>query len=540
MRTCVAVCVLGAWLAPGRGFAFTVETFASDGCHERITRQALAVAGWPRGENAPAPSEQDAALINAVLFGGAEDPWELALLIGVRYNDFGSAGMGDLAELAAIHNGDQNQAAHCLRSPADDGSAGDVQALEQCRAFILSELSLAQGADQQIDLTATENVTVALAFETAQVTVSRYAFHMGRALHALQDGFSHSFRSDDGHQVVAVFNYVDPALSGDYDPARDGPPHRSDLDHCAAETPPDRVSDATTASAALLGAMDGAGSSESRLEGTQRVLQTWLSYEPGCDQQNGWCGHLGPLATGCGAAPTGSALPVVSLMTAALLAFGRRRHRVCSAMSAVAMHRTSISRLVPVPNRQNGLSRAVHAVVAAILLFGGAPASAAEDSPPSAAPVPVPLGSLRLIAGLTLDRASANVGMGAERAFTPTFRVGVEAEYNPWFELQSMTAAPGVVNASSLLTVVWGHPSGWEVQSGLRLGGSMLLFTLPGARAGSFGVFFGASPIRVVVPVAPGRGLELSPDIAVAVPSLGGVPLVYRQYRFSVGYRWDV
>src|ERR671930_2114232 len=152
MRTCVAVCVLGAWLAPGRGFAFTVETFASDGCHERITRQALAVAGWPRGENAPAPSEQDAALINAVLFGGAEDPWELALLIGVRYNDFGSAGMGDLAELAAIHNGDQNQAAHCLRSPADDGSAGDGQRPAPGGAVLPSPLSPAPGAGQENDL----------------------------------------------------------------------------------------------------------------------------------------------------------------------------------------------------------------------------------------------------------------------------------------------------------------------------------------------------------------------------------------------------
>src|SRR5919108_110185 len=63
-----------------------------------------------------------------------------------------TAGMGDLSTLAAIHNGEQSQAEHCLRSAQDDWAAGDTQALEHCRAFILSELAKAQGVDQEIDL----------------------------------------------------------------------------------------------------------------------------------------------------------------------------------------------------------------------------------------------------------------------------------------------------------------------------------------------------------------------------------------------------
>jgi uncharacterized protein (TIGR03382 family) len=328
---------------------------------------------------------------------------------------------------------------------------------------------------------------------------------MGRALHSLQDGFSHAFRSDDGYRVLAVFNYLDPALSPDYEPARDGPPHASDLDHCDDELDFQPVSGSTAASAALLGAMAGTGSGEGRLAEAQRVLDTWLTYEAGCEAQNGWCGRVVQTATGCSSAPTGSALAWVSVATAALLALSRRRKRTLGTLPAVA---------------------------ACALALGGDAASAAE---PTAS-----LGSLRVSGGLTLDRAGAHVGVGAERAFTPAVRVGVEAEFNPWFELQNMTPSPGVLNASGVLTVVWGRPGGWEIQSGIRLGSSLLLATVPGARAGSFGLFFGASPVRVVMPIGPRDGLELSPDVAVAIPSLGGVPYVYRQYRFSIGYRWDL
>jgi hypothetical protein len=625
MRTWTAVCALGVFLAPTHGFGFTVETFASEGCHESITREALAMAGWPRGESAPPPSEEDIALIGAVLFGGAEDRWELALLAGVRDNDFGAAGMGDLAELAAIHNGDANQALHCLRAPAEDGPTGDAQALEQCRTFILSELEKAQAAEQEIDLSATENVTMALAFQTAQVTLSRYAFHMGRALHALQDGFSHSFRSDDGYRVVTVFNYVDPALSGDYDPARDGPPHRSELDHCLDEMSLHRVSGATTASAALLDAMGGPGSPESRLVEARRVLDTWLSYESGCDAQNDWCGHVSPTASGCASAPSGSALPLVSLMTLTFFALGTRRKCLSRGLPAVAagvLGLCAATASASEPNTQSGSggrvatastaqwnaalgaelgvgtgstspsnapggaelgaasgsaaeSNGTGATVAIASTtqskaprgsgFGVATGSTAESNAPpgsgsgaaagftaqsnaplgsgfgvATAQANVSLGSVRVTGGLTLDRAGAHVGLGVERAVTPTLRVGGEAEFNPWFELQSMTASPGVVNASGLLTVVWGRPSGWEIQSGIRLGGSVLLFTHPAARAGSLGLFFGASLIRVVVPIGPRQGLELSPDFALAIPSLGGVPFAYPQYRFSLGYRWDL
>jgi uncharacterized protein (TIGR03382 family) len=480
--------------------AFTLQTPASDGCHERITLQALSRVGWPDGAKAPARREDDEALFNSVYFTGANDLWELALVFGVRDPDVGAAGIGDLDQLAAIHNGVDRQAEHCLRAPEDDGPLGDAHALANCRAHISRELQLAHGEGDTIDLTATVPLRVALKFQTADIQVSRYAFHMGRALHALEDSFSHTFRSEDATSILAVFNYVDPALASEYLPDRDGPPHESHLDHCDGDDGQVRAGPAATASAELLTAFASYDSREVRLAAAGAVLDRWMGYTPGCDEANAWCGHSEP-TPGCSTSGSGGpALFLAGLLGWVIL---RRRSRA----------------FVLIPS------------VMAVLVASRARADEWES---------VPRISVRASSALALDRGGAAVAVGASVALSARFRLGAEVEFSPWFDLQSISVAPGTVNACAYGSIVWARPSGWEVQSELRLGGSLLLFDVPGAHAGAMGVFLGVAPIRVVMPLSPRFRLELSPELAVAVPSLGGVPLAYRQYRFTVGFRWDV
>jgi hypothetical protein len=58
----------------------------------------------------------------------------------------------------------------------------------------------------------------------ADVPLQRYGFHTGNATHALEDGFSHAFRSADEHQVKTLLNWVD-WVDGPYAEARAGFQH---------------------------------------------------------------------------------------------------------------------------------------------------------------------------------------------------------------------------------------------------------------------------------------------------------------------------
>src|SRR5579862_5252391 len=55
---------------------------------------------------------------------------------------------------------------------------------------------------------------------------------IGAAMHALEDGFAHTYRSTDGMAVTVVLNWIDLVDNGGYVEARDGPPHRAELDRC--------------------------------------------------------------------------------------------------------------------------------------------------------------------------------------------------------------------------------------------------------------------------------------------------------------------
>ena len=178
------------------------------------------------------------------------------------------------------------------------------------------------------------------------------AYYLGRALHALQDSFAHTIRSDDLSQIRHVLNYVD-AIEGHLSEARDGLPHSAHMDSCDGDTLP-IVMTAVTASAELIAAVNLTVAMRS-VQPTQVVLEKWLKHEPGCTIENDYCDsawvalarqeQTGPYleeVIGCRQGPTVPPL-MLTLLLLGTLAIRRRqraRHIVLTALLAVCIAST--------------------------------------------------------------------------------------------------------------------------------------------------------------------------------------------------------
>ncbi len=517
------------WWAPVCAWGFQIETIVSTGCHERLARSATEEATWPNATPRPPATGDDRALVSSLEFTAPADAdgWLLSVLIGVRDNDLHGAALLDLPDLVAVHNGRDFQDEHCLRGPLDDGAAGDVSALRSCRAFIESEVALALGDGAQPNLDATEDITVALRWETRGVPLQRFGFHLGRAMHALQDSFTHSFRTDDQHRVESVLNWIDPVLALDYSPARDGWPHQSSLDACDGDgATARRVEGARLASVGLVQAVTGEGDRASRLVATDAFLDQWLGYQPGCDASNDFCGRatVGP---GC-SSTAGSPLLCLGLI---LLLVRRRTARgaLQAAVTGDGGHRV-------VRRGASRSGRGSRLLVAVALLM--APLASAQEVSERSEGVPKRF-SVHAGLGASIDRGGGNITVGGGVAIGPHIRIRADLELNPWLDTLSGRLAPGALSAYGSFMWCWIAVGRVELCSSVSVGASALLFRTTGAEAGSFGLFAGASMVRVGFRLGERLTLEFNPEAVVAVPSLKGVPLAYRQYRATAGLRWD-
>ena len=78
------------------------------------------------------------------------------------------------------------------------------------------------------------------------------------------------------------------------------------------------------------------------------------------------------------------------------------------------------------------------------------------------------------------------------------------------------------------------------LHSSIDLGASVLLDDLIGANAGSVGLYVGANILGVTVDLSRHVHLVVMPaSIGVPIPQLAGVPIIYQQYRFSIGVEFD-
>ncbi|HSN24979.1 MAG TPA: hypothetical protein VLT45_01805, partial [Kofleriaceae bacterium] len=288
------------------------------GCHERITTAAFRAAR-ARFATAPVivPTANEAALISEVQFvppaDFRADLAAMSLLLGVRDNDLKGHNPLDTLQLTEVHGNPDRQDEHCIRSAEDDGTAGDPAALDQCRTFIhtrIAEALAALAPDGTVDASARMELTVYVSFAgRVRPMLPTFYVRLGQAVHALEDGFSHTYRTPDGAAVTVVTNWIDYVSTGGAQPDRDGPPHLAVLDHCEGSDPlVKRNFDLATQAATELFdiVLDPTRTTDDKLAAVDALTAKYLAYQPGCTSDNAYCDarepHVtGPGATGCDA-----------------------------------------------------------------------------------------------------------------------------------------------------------------------------------------------------------------------------------------------
>ncbi|MDQ3367920.1 MAG: hypothetical protein M3680_21050, partial [Myxococcota bacterium] len=272
-------------------YAFEIETPVSNGCHEELALAAATMARFPDTAAAPAPTEDQRRAMNDLVFLlPREEPWSLALLIGVRSNDLRDNAPTNLDGLFHVHDDPADQPAHCMRRQEDNGPEGDISALAACRDFIVGELEAGGMLAETVDLTSTEPVSSFFRFRGVyELALPRFAYRLGRAAHALQDGYTHSMRDAETGKVRHVLNWVDAFGDNEYSEADDGYQHLSGLDDCRRTDPHQqlRIDRARQATADLFAAV--ADQRPGRRERVLAVVDAALARIDGCDSTNRYC-----------------------------------------------------------------------------------------------------------------------------------------------------------------------------------------------------------------------------------------------------------
>jgi hypothetical protein len=530
--------------------AFPIESAATEPCHERITMEAWRqVQAMLPEQAAELPSRgDDEALIKDVPFTvpkSLQSIGPVTLLLGVRDNDIKEHGPTDLKNLTPQASDPDVQMEHCLRAPEHDEPSGTEQAVEACRDFIRGKLLTAlDGLDEngKPDTRKREELQVSLAIrDQIDVDVPLFFLNAGRALHALQDSFTHTFRSPDDPEdpqapdkITVMLNFVD-YTNGTLDEGVDGPPHASELDVCdnPDELRTQRRAHATEASAmALLALLEPEKDPATEIE---RMLDTYVAFDAAanCTADNNWCNaperEYGSPTLRCsisGASPSSSLLMSLPFLSLAFLLRLRRR----------------------------GVSAKVVGVGAFVLASaGGMSVARADDSGPIDGPASALSGTSdsatigkieragaffgRLAVGASYDNAALSGGLGMRYQLSRKWMLGIDGEWNPYIATSPGRLRTGSGNA--YLSVVRRFQLRYEsvnIRTTASLGASMLLFDLVGADKYSVGPFFGLSFLGVEWKVARGVYVTLDPTyIAIPVPSLKGVPFMYAQYRFLLG-----
>lgn len=544
-----------AILAPSRpAAAFTIQTQVTQGCHESISADALRRVRTTYGTGAPLPSltDDDGALLDDVPFdlpGDMHDIGSVALLLGVRDNDIKNISATGLDQLAQLTADPASQREHCLRTEGEDEPDGSSEALDDCRGFIKDRLMSALdglGADGTPDGTLRDGLDVTLPLR-GEITVQlpRFYLRMGQAIHAIQDGFAHTFRLPaDPHQVTVVCDWIDYA-DNNLNETTEGPPHLRQLDRC---DDPDalratRHALAIEASAAALQiALDATQSSDQKSASFDAMLATYLAYDAdaGCTSSNGWCdapeNQYRPGTCGCsvvGAASGVGASATAAAMVAVLLVLRRRMRRknVARAAAGVAalLAATGLARTASAEEPPAKGDGATHGPAAALRGESKAGTPNESDKPGAFFAHAAAAGSY--------DHAAMAFSLGARYQFAAKWMVGLDVEDNPWIETTPTAVRPGSANAyGSIIRRYQMVVEQVNFRTTAQLGASALLVQLPGAKTWSVGPLAGISFLGVEFKMHPGFYLVIDPtNLVVAIPHVTGTPLVYYQYRFQVG-----
>jgi hypothetical protein len=564
MKTRHSMALLGAaggvlvWLvAPSSTGAYTVSTLFTAGCHEKITSEALRAVRLDVPNAGPLPlTKNERALVDDLEFTPPADMKDLGgatLLVSVRDNDLKGRGGGDLALLATVHGNPDNQDEHCLRNQAQDEPDGSEAAVTACRVFIRGRIAQALdglGATGAPDLDNRTALPVHLALRgSIDADLPTYYVRIGQAIHAIEDSFTHTYRTPDGMKITVVLNWIDEA-NGILTESRDGPAHAHALDAC--NDPDDlratRRRLATEAAVAILRTtLDPLTTKDAKLSTVDGILDTYLSYSPGCTLDNNWCDApeiqykdktSKPFGCSCGGGGAGLWGAMGALL--ALARLPRRRRKIPTVL-AVLLIGSATALAAPTARAAEPSQPAAGAKEK--------PAATEEaHAPPAPVTVPVPQPGPRdpsegawggyLGASGSVDRTALATQLGIRRRLSTHWTVGWDAEWNPWVTLYGPKALrPGSFNTYS--TIILRFPLAYEnfnIRTTLNLGFSYLLFDLYGAPKGSLGFYGGISPLGVEWKLSRAFWIIINPlSMAVPVPQTKGVPLSYPQYRFSIG-----
>ena len=561
MKTPISVALMGTavavalWLTvlPGSTNAYTISTLFTPGCHEKITSEALRTVRLELQTAAPLPplTRNEQALVDDLQFDPDPDMKDLGgvtLLLSVRDNDLKGRSSDDLTFLGQVHGNPDNQDEHCLRNKSQDEPGGSQAAVNDCRTFIRGRVVQAlDGLDANgaPDPAIRTSLPVALALRgRIEASLPTYYVRIGQAIHALEDSFTHVYRTPDGMQITAVLNWIDEA-DGTLDEARDGPAHATKMDACddLDALRATRRQLATAASVALLRTtLDPQMTRDEKLAAVDGILDTYLGYSPGCSFGNNWCDaaerQYKDSASGCTCGGGGFSGGIFALLA---LAMRPRRRRAIVPVLAVLFAMAGTLALTA------GRARAAEPQQPATGTTE-APAPTDKQEPPAPTTVPVPQpgpydpsegawGGYLGISG-SADKAALAVQLGLRRRVSTHWTLGLDAEWNPWISMYGPTTVKaGVFNAYG--TVILRFPLAYEnfnLRTTLNIGMSYLLFDLYGAPKGSIGLYAGISPLGLEWKLSGTFLLIINPiNIALPVPLLTGVPMTYPQYRFSIG-----
>jgi hypothetical protein len=142
-------------------------------------------------------------------------------------------------------------------------------------------------------------------------------------------------------------------------------------------------------------------------------------------------------------------------------------------------------------------------------------------------------------AGAAIDNAALAFSLGGLYRAGRSWLVGLDAEYNPWFSLDTKRFRRGAFNIYATVVKRFPITETVSLRTTGHLGASVLLFDVIGAPAGSIGPYLGISFLGLEYEMSKGLYLILNPaDVAFPVPHLTGAPLSYRQYRFTIGVQF--
>jgi len=548
---CIAAPTLAGLCCASSAQAWSYESVVSEGCHERITAEALRRARAELDLAPIEPTEEERLLIRELPFHVERDMRDVAgasLLVGVRHNDLKGHGPRDIDRLAFVHGNPESQDEHCLRRDDQDGSGGNEAALRDCREFIRNSAMRAvvggvSEGNYLPDPNARTGVEIHLAFAGESSARLPIAYlYLGHALHTLQDSFTHTYRTPDGSRVTAVLNWID-FVEHEHDERRDGPAHSSALDQCSGmdEFRQERYDQAVEASTELLrAALNPAVPPAERGDDIDAVLDRWLGHEAACSMDDRWCDapeRQYVMEHGCTVAAPGArrdgASPLWLLLAPVMLAAARWRGTRYAAAAVGALIALSFASSVQAQEKPSSALRTALPVALEDRVAEDEDADDAEDLERPFA--------LHVAVGGGIDHAAVAVSVGVRYRFAEAWMIGLDAELNPWASVDSQRFEWGTFQSYATVVRSYDVSPTVSLRTTGQLGVSTLLFDVYGVDDRSLGLYVGLSLVGIEIAMDDSLALVVDPaHVAVPVPQLTGAPCAYRQYRFTSALQWTI